>query len=238
MDNQGGHYFPFDLSPIAKIDVFREVKKQLETALMQMQPGEKLGSERELAARLNISRVSVREALRALEGQGKVEIRRNRGIFVADPQRIQVRTHFDIASLDSIELVRHIAQVRAALEPKVVDLVLQNPQADLSHIAVVLEVMKSDLEDDSNEEPNDYSSLDLRFEDALGKEAGNPILAAYQRSIHELWIEVWVSLGGVVGDRRAFYRDHEMIYNAIVQGNRDEALRLMAIHVDPDSAAL
>jgi GntR family transcriptional repressor for pyruvate dehydrogenase complex len=49
-------------------------------------PGAKLPPERELAALLNVSRATLREALRALKGEGYVEIRRGQlgGVFVQD----------------------------------------------------------------------------------------------------------------------------------------------------------
>jgi len=47
--------------------------------------GSRLPSERELASQLGVSRPSVREALIALEIEGKVDVRVGSGIFVTDP---------------------------------------------------------------------------------------------------------------------------------------------------------
>jgi DNA-binding FadR family transcriptional regulator len=53
-------------------------------------PGARLPSERELAVQLGVSRPSVREALIALEVEGKVEVRVGAGIFVAAARPVAV----------------------------------------------------------------------------------------------------------------------------------------------------
>jgi GntR family transcriptional repressor for pyruvate dehydrogenase complex len=52
----------------------------------EIRPGDRLPSERELAALLGVSRPSVREAVKALEAQGRLHVRHGQGVFVASPQ--------------------------------------------------------------------------------------------------------------------------------------------------------
>jgi GntR family transcriptional repressor for pyruvate dehydrogenase complex len=62
-----------------------EVKSQLMRAIEggDFKPGEQLPSERELGEAFGVSRVSVREAIRALEAIGLVEVFQGRGCFVS-----------------------------------------------------------------------------------------------------------------------------------------------------------
>ncbi|MDP9035765.1 MAG: FadR family transcriptional regulator [Myxococcota bacterium] len=74
--------------PIQTIEnhrLFRQIAAQLAALISsgELRQGQRLPSERELAAQLGVSRPSVREALIALEIQGKVEVRVGSGIFVA-----------------------------------------------------------------------------------------------------------------------------------------------------------
>jgi len=74
--------------------LYRQIADQL-SALMasgEFRPGARLPSERDLAVQLAVSRPSVREALIALEVEGKVEVRVGAGIFVAAPRPVPVST--------------------------------------------------------------------------------------------------------------------------------------------------
>ncbi|MBS2021563.1 MAG: FadR family transcriptional regulator [Deltaproteobacteria bacterium] len=65
--------------------LYRKIAKQLSDLISagEFAPGQRLPSERELAEQLGVSRPSVREALIALEIEGKVEVRVGSGVFVA-----------------------------------------------------------------------------------------------------------------------------------------------------------
>jgi GntR family transcriptional repressor for pyruvate dehydrogenase complex len=66
------------ITPIEHSSVYELVVEQLRRAIHigTYLPGDKLPPERELAQRLEVSRASVREAVRMLEGEGYVETRR------------------------------------------------------------------------------------------------------------------------------------------------------------------
>ena len=66
--------------------MFLQIVKQLRELIIDrhIQPGDKLPSERLLCEQLNVSRSSVREALRSLELLGLIETRHGGGTFLAD----------------------------------------------------------------------------------------------------------------------------------------------------------
>lgn len=82
-------------------------------------PGTKL-SEQQLAATLNISRNTLREAFTVLSSEGVVSRYPNRGVFVASP---------------GADAVRRIYQVRRMLEPAAV---LWGPELDLERLDSVI----------------------------------------------------------------------------------------------------
>ncbi|WP_424231734.1 FadR/GntR family transcriptional regulator, partial [Actinophytocola sp.] len=73
--------------PVRTRNAFEETVERLLQAIRLgvAGPGERLPSERELAARLGVSRVTLRDAIRAIADAGYVESRRGRygGTFVA-----------------------------------------------------------------------------------------------------------------------------------------------------------
>ena len=85
--------------PVRAGNPFEETVERLLQAIKLgvVAPGDRLPSERDLAARLNVSRVTLREAIRALTEAGYVESRRGRygGTFVNDrlpkPSRVGPR---------------------------------------------------------------------------------------------------------------------------------------------------
>ena len=225
----GGGRRPFEIVPIRRVDVYESVLAQLNALISEsgMAPGDRLPPERELVERLGVSRVSVREALRALESMGKIEIRPNAGSFLVHPNGNALAAQMrSVLPVDRVFL-RHLVDVRAAIEDKVVELFAMREDADLAAVRAALERSEADLS-----ETGEPGSLDLRFEAALAREAGNPLLAEAQRSVHALWIEAWGECRISPGDWREFYAEHLGIFAALEDGDGDEARRLMAEHVD------
>ncbi len=231
MPGGSGKREPFEIVPIKRVDVYESVLAQLNGLITEsgMESGDRLPPERELVEKLGVSRVSVREALRALESMGKIEIRPNAGSFLLHPNgNALVNQLKSVAPVDRAFL-GHLIDVRAAVEDRVVALVAGRPGADLSAVRDVLERSEADLR-----ESGEPGSLDLSFEAALAREAGNPLLAEMQRSVHHLWVEAWSECRIAPGDWRQFYAEHHAILEALEGGGGELARRLMAEHVDRD----
>lgn len=220
---------PFEIVPIERVDVYESVLAQLNALISEsgMEPGERLPPERELVERLGVSRVSVREALRALESMGKIEIRPNAGSFLVHPNGNAFASQMRSVLPVDRAFLRHLVDVRAAVEDKVVALVAGRAGADLAAVREVLERAEADLS-----ETGEPGSMDLRFEAALAREAGNPLLTEMQRSVHHLWVEAWSECRIAPGDWRRFHEEHLGIFGSLEAGDAEKARRLMADHVD------
>ncbi|MCB0245489.1 MAG: FadR family transcriptional regulator, partial [Anaerolineae bacterium] len=70
--------------PVRKSAIAEEISARLLSLIQekQLKPGDKLPPERELAATMQVSRPSLREALRALSMMNVVEIRQGDGTYV------------------------------------------------------------------------------------------------------------------------------------------------------------
>ncbi|MBE0584824.1 MAG: FadR family transcriptional regulator [Desulfofustis sp.] len=75
-----------ELTPISRKRLSESAINQIKDFIIQngLGPGAKLPSERELCKQLQISRASIREAIRILEIMGLVEVMPGKGIFVKD----------------------------------------------------------------------------------------------------------------------------------------------------------
>jgi GntR family transcriptional regulator, transcriptional repressor for pyruvate dehydrogenase complex len=220
---------PFEIVPIKRVDIYESVLAQLNALITEsgMKPGDRLPPERELVEKLGVSRVSVREALRALESMGKIEIRRNAGSFVLNPNGSAFASQLKATHPVDRAFLDYLVEVRAAVEDKVVELVAKRTDADLSAVRAVLERTEAELG-----ESVEQGSLDLRFEASLAREVGNPLLAETQRCVHQLWVEAWSVCRITPGDSRRFHAEHLAILDELERGDGKAARRLMTEHVD------
>src|SRR5947208_14636580 len=83
-----------------------------------LQPTERLPSERRLCAVFGVGRTTVREALKALAAQGYVTQSR-RGAVVAEPGPAAVPAEVDLAALAALATIRDLYEVRKLFEVQV-----------------------------------------------------------------------------------------------------------------------
>ncbi len=142
--------------------------------------GEALPSEMELAAHLGVSRPVVREALRALQSLGFVDIRRGirGGAFVGDATRLGMGDSLvDLIRLRRVT-VSHLFQVRAYLEPEICRLAArQASDQQLQDLRNLLAEYQATREIDIK------LSLNARFHRLLARSCGNPLYGLIMDSI-------------------------------------------------------
>ncbi len=107
--------------------------------------GDRLPSERELSARLNVGRSSVREALRALELVGLIETRRGEGTFIRnfyDNGLVQLIAPF---LLQDEKTIRDLLQTKRLLEKDILRIVCDLPKETFpSVLGMLQQVLKKD----------------------------------------------------------------------------------------------
>lgn len=217
------------ISPIPRSDIRELVLARLGAYIADsgLQPGDRLPSERALAEALQVSRPTVREALRALEVVGKIEIRKNAGRFVSNAGGDTIVRQLKTAAPVDVNSLRDLLQVRAAIEDRVVMLVAEKGDADLSEAREVLDREAEEIREGLR------SPFNLGFERALGRQAGNPLLAELQRAVHELWVAAWSECGVVpYQPDEAVHAQHSSILDALERRDVSTARERMAFHID------
>ena len=138
-----------DFEVVRRNKVYEEVAKQIERLILKkLQPGDKLPSERELAEMLQVSRSSIRDAIRSLELMGLVEPRQGAGTIVRELSAESLVNPFANALKRRQELVSELLDFRKMLEPPLaaraathaspdevseMEEILQRQEATLSH---------------------------------------------------------------------------------------------------------
>ena len=130
-DPRGRPASPFDdvFAPVVPARISSAVADQIRSAILERKitPGDKLPNERDLATRFGVSRVTVRDALRALEAAGLVEIRvgSSGGAFVRAPTTAVVQAGLSNMLLFSSVEPDEIAEARLIFELGTVTLAVE-----------------------------------------------------------------------------------------------------------------
>ena len=107
-----------DFEAIRKNKVYEEVARQIERLILKkLRPGDKLPSERELAELLQVSRSSIRDAIRGLELMGLVEPRQGAGTIVREVSADSLINPFANALKHKQVVVAELLDFRKMLEP-------------------------------------------------------------------------------------------------------------------------
>jgi GntR family transcriptional repressor for pyruvate dehydrogenase complex len=107
-----------DFEAIRRSKVYEEVAKQIERLILKkLHPGDKLPSERELADMLNVSRSSIRDAIRSLELVGLVEPRQGAGTVVKEISTSSLASPLSAVLRHKREAVSELLDFRKMLEP-------------------------------------------------------------------------------------------------------------------------
>src|ERR671934_449313 len=107
-------------APVSVARASSAIADQIRAAIVggKLQPGQRLSPERELAEQFGVSRVTVRDALRALEAMGLIEVRvgARGGAFVTVPSGAVVgQTMSDMMMMQAIS-PEDVVEARLAVE--------------------------------------------------------------------------------------------------------------------------
>ena len=211
--------------------VSEDVAAQIKRAILsgKLKPGDKLPTERELVEQFHASRVSVREAVRALEHLGLVRIKRGHGggTYVTGADHHRVAESFWIKMQLSKGTLNHLTEARLLLEPGLCRLAAQHATShDLSRLEAVVAEQEAAVR-----AKRETASYDLKFHRTLIEAARNPILALTTVAVIDLLVNALQEArvgGGLTAHVVNFHRG---IYNALRERDGERAARLMAEHV-------
>ena len=214
-------------APLTRVRLYEQVAEQISAWIAEngLRPGDKLPAERELAARLGVSRATLSQALVALEVIGVVAVRHGDGTVVAQ----------SLGASRIVEAVRahanrlpEIIETRDALETKTASLAAaRRTEADLGRIEDALLLMEADVEAGGRGVEGDE-----HFHAAVTAAAHSLLLSRLMAEIADLIRETRIGSLSQPGRPRDSLAGHRAIADAIRAGDPDGAARAMHAHVE------
>ncbi|MEK6712275.1 MAG: FadR/GntR family transcriptional regulator, partial [Nitrospinota bacterium] len=204
----------------------------------KLTPGERLPSERELATALGIGRPSVREALRALDSTGLIEVRSGQGAFLRNlslgPYLASVRESLAFLLDVREEALLELWEVRQGLEEEIARLAARRRgERDLERLRGLTEEMGRRLG-----APEEVVRSGMAFHRALCEAAGNAVLLTVWEAIAGLIEKSQRRIVGVPGQPREALDKHEALLAAVEAGDAEGARRAMREHMETEGGHL
>ncbi len=216
--------------------VFQDVVAQIEDAIFdgRLQTGDTLPSERQLKDMFNISRGTLREALRVLEQKGLIEIKLGvgGGSVVKDLNADQVSEGLALLIRSQKVSLNHLAEFREDVEGFVAARAAANRSAaDVDKLTGLLEEARKCIEAGPSRR-DAFLDVDKRIHMTLAQAAANPIYISVLHSVHaniHRYYDEFLSM-----DKRELqenYRDLCDLVHAVEKCQADRARRLARNHV-------
>ena len=216
--------------PIKPKRISEEIVEQIKDLIFKanLKPGEALPPERALARSLNVSRVSLREALNTLQGMGLLEIQQGNRTCVRPITTRSMHDPLVSFTKSSPSNILKVFEIRKYLEIGSTALAAERAtREEIETIENILEEMEEDLRKNRL-----GAKADLEFHAALVHATHNQAYAHIMNTLHDLLQEeLRIAWGGVFrkrDQRKKLFQQHKNIFEAVKQHDpkrgSDEAL--------------
>jgi GntR family transcriptional repressor for pyruvate dehydrogenase complex len=217
------------LAPIKSTRIYEEIVRQVKTMIAEgrLASGDRLPPERELAEKFLVSRTSVREALRALESLGLVEIRPGEGTFIREASVDHLIEPLALVMASQRESIAELFEARRLIEPAIAGLAAARATPDEIH------EMERILEEQAREVAAGRTGLaqDVEFHVAIGRAAHNEAITRIAHAVMDLLRQSREESLNTPGRPSRSHQDHRRILEAIARRHAAGAEEAMRDHI-------
>jgi GntR family transcriptional repressor for pyruvate dehydrogenase complex len=218
------------VQPIRSTRIYAEIVRQVKQMIAEgrLTSGDRLPPERDLAEKFVVSRTSVREALRALESLGLVEIRPGEGTFVRQVSVDSLIEPLALLMVSQREATGELFEARRLLEPSLAALAARRATPD-----EILE-MERILEDQAREVAAGRTGLaqDAQFHAAIGAAAHNRAITRIAHAIMDLLTQSREDSLNTPGRPTRSHESHRRVLAAIRARDPEAARAAMLAHIE------
>lgn len=214
---------------VAKIPAYQLVEESIRGMIMsgKLTPGDFLPPETDLAEQLEVTRPTVREAFRSLEGAGLIKRGPRRRMVVTAPSPYVVHNAMHEAIVLHGVTFQELWEIHMALEPaaagiaatKISSEILDQIEANLARTAKCLD------------KPDKLAECDVEFHELVAKAADNHALLLAREPLGELLFPAYATVIRNIGPGERLFEAHTKIFNALKKGNEKQAQSWMSKHI-------
>jgi len=217
--------------PIHSSRLYEQIVTQIEERILggEIECGDKLPSELELAEQFGVSRTAVREAIKALRAKGLVEVQPGRGTFVTDGASTVLRTSLgQVLRISNKGRLDNLIEIREMLEPKIAALAAERAdEADIDAMRAAIAAMDVSIED-----AEAFIEADLAFHLALAHATKNALVPLLIDPVVDMLQEQRIRIFQEdKGSERGQYH-HKRILECILNHDAKAAQDAMTAHLE------
>ncbi|HKW95797.1 MAG TPA: FadR/GntR family transcriptional regulator [Methylomirabilota bacterium] len=218
-----------EVEPVKSTRIYEDIVRQVKQLIGEgrLKSGDRLPPERELAEKFMVSRTSVREALRALQSRGLIEIRAGEGAFVRDVSVETLIEPLALVILPHREAVGELFEARRLLEPAIAALAARRATRE-----EILE-MERVLEDQAKEVAAGRTGMmqDTALHAAIANSAHNRAITRIVNALMDLLAQSREESLHTPGRPTRSHADHRRILEAVQRRDEVAAHRAMLDHL-------
>ncbi|MDX9872589.1 MAG: FadR/GntR family transcriptional regulator [Clostridia bacterium] len=208
--------------------IIKQIKEMIENGILK--PEDRLPSERELALKLGVSRLPLREALKTLQFINVLEVRQGEGYVVKGLDRIKLLDILEEACEPAQDTLNDLMEIRATLEMKAVELACsRRTEKDLARMLAAIEDMERNIDSEDQE-----INASIEFHNAVMKASHNKLFVAIMACFSDILIEGRMQTWRVKDRYKRAIEEHRIIYDAIKKRDVKAAVECMEKHVTTD----
>lgn len=219
-------------SPIKSSKLSDEVYKQIVSLISsgKLNPGDKIPSERDLAADLRISRQSIREALNRAEVMGLIEVRQGEGSFILSSVKKSLKPPLTLIIEKEAERIFDFLEIRKLVEGWCAEKAAAEATAEeLENMAGILDEMKKVVSKDKQ-----WEELDLNLHLSFAKATHNVIAVHIMEALKSNFKPFFRFTKSMPSSEKMdiLWQHHYEIFKAIKQRDPETSKKKVIEHLD------
>lgn len=211
--------------------IYEAIVSQIKEALLkrELKPGDRLPSEKEMIRIFGVSNLAVREAMRTLEQQGLIQVRKGSGggCFISELNHNALTSFFSLAVVQGKVRLNDLTELRLMVEPEIAKLAALRANGDDVRALEEMHEEAGRLIASGSR----VSGASIDFHGRVAVASGNSLAVMLVGSFRDILLELMHARTETRKAQLEVQKQHAWIIEAIQGRDPDEACQRMRDHI-------